>query len=196
VVFVATKPADDTIMSMGWPIGDTFAEVEKNPQLIYWPRTRKLGAERKEYLHDKLLDLLHRLWVPNANTILAFDEVATVEKSGADVKELVEMYWREARSMGITIVAMKQRPQGIVRDMHSESTWAAAFQPKDEDDAKRYAEVLGGRRKWMSVLDALDRDKHEFVLSNSRTRKAVITWIDTPLRPLTPPSRTGDYAGR
>ena len=195
-IYLATKKADDLFVDMGWPIGDTWAEVEKNPQLIYWPRTNKLGAERKQYLHDKVLDLLNRLWVPNANTILAVDEVATVESLGQDVKEMITMYWREARSIGITLDAMKQRPQGVARDMHSESTWAAAFQPKDEDDAKRYAEVLGGRRKWMSVLDALDRDKHEFVLSNSRTRKAVITWVDVPLRPLAPPSRTGDYAGR
>lgn len=181
---------------MNWPIGDTWKEVEKNPQVIYWPRTRKLGVERKQFLHDKVLDLLSHLWVPNANTIVAFDEIATVEGLGPDIRELVTMYWREARSMGITIVGMKQRPQGIARDMHSESTWVAAFRPKDEDDAKRYAEVLGGRRRWMSVLDALDRDKHELVLSNSRTNMAVITWVDTPLRPLTPRSVSGDYGGR
>lgn len=194
-VYVATKPADDTILSMGWPIGDTFADVQKHPQLIYWPRTKKLGEERKQYLHDKILDLLTRLWQPDANIIVAFDEVATVERLGQDIKEMLEMMWREARSMGITLDAMKQRPQGALRDMHSETTWAAAFQPKDEDDAKRYAEVLGGRRKWLAVLMQLDRDLFEFVLSNSRTRMAVITWVDTPLRPL-PRTRTGDYAGR
>lgn len=98
--------------------------------------------------------------------------------------------------MGITIAAMKQRPQGISRDMHSESTWCASFRPKDEDDAKRYAEVLGSRRKWLPVLDGLDRDKYEFILSNSRTNMSVISWIDTPLRPLIPRQRSGAYARR
>lgn len=203
-VFVATKPADETILSMGWPIGETWQEVEKNPQLIYWPRTRKIGDEREQYLHDKLADLLTRLWRPGSNTIIAFDEIATVEDlgkgpngKGTDLRKLIRMYWREARSMGITIIGMKQRPQGTARDMHSETTWVAAFSPKDEDDAKRYAEVLGGRRRWLGVLmHGIDRDKHEFVLSNSRTRMAVITWIDVPLRPLISGRETGDYAGR
>lgn len=202
VVYVATKRADDTIMSMGWPVGQTFADVQKHPQLIFWPQTAKLGEERDAYLHAHIAELLTKLWQPKANTVLAFDEVATVEDlgrgpdgKGTDIRRLIRMYWREARSMGITIDAMKQRPQGTARDMHSETTWAAAFQPKDEDDAKRYAEVLGGRRKWLNVLMQLDRDRFEFVLSNSRTRMAVITWVDTPLRPL-PRTRTGDYAGR
>lgn len=193
VVFVATKPADKTILDMGWPIVDDWAGVEKNRQSIYWPRTDKIGQQRDAYLHDKLADLLHHLWVKDSNTIVAFDEIATIEDLGrgpngmrrgpngeepVDLKRLIKMYWREARSMGITIVAMKQRPQGAQRDMHSESVWVASFKPKDEDDGKRYAEVLGGRRKWLPVLEALDRDKHEFILANSRTGQAVISWVD------------------
>jgi hypothetical protein len=199
VVFVATKPADETILKLGWPVVDTFAEVQKNPQCVFWPRTKAVGAERDAFLHAKLAELLTNLWQPDANTIIAFDEIATAEDlgrgpdgKGVDIKRLIKMYWREARSLGITIVAMKQRPQGAQRDMHSESVWVVAFKPKDEDDALRYAEVLGGKRKWRSVLDALSRDKHECVLANSRTGHAVITWVDVPIK-AKPPEQTGQY---
>lgn len=192
VVFVATKPADETILKLGWPIVDTFDDVRRNAQCVYWPRTTKTGAARKEYLRAKIQDLLEKLWQPDANIIIAFDEIATVESLGVEVRELVQMYWREARSMGITVVAMKQRPQGVQRDMHSESTWVVAFKPKDEDDALRYAEVLGGKRKWRPVLEALERDKHECVLSNTRTNTAVITWIDVPIK-VPAPEQTGTY---
>ena len=80
---------------------------------------------------------------------------------------------------------MKQRPQGVARDMHSEASWTVSFRPKDEDDAERYAEVLGSRRQWMPVLMSLDKRKHEFVIKHERTGLAAISWVDVPLRPAT-----------
>ena len=89
---------------------------------------------------------------------------------------------------------MKQRPQGVQRDMHSEAAWIAAFKPKDEDDGARVAEVMGSRRQWLPIIMGLDRDKHEFVLFHAVTGQAVITWIDMPLRPAAPKPR-GLYKG-
>lgn len=192
VIFVATKKADETIDRLGWPVIDSFDDVRRNRQSVFWPKTSQVGDQREAHLLKHLLDLLDNLWQENANAIIAFDEIATVEDLGTQMKKRVKMYWREARSNGITVVGMKQRPQGIQRDMHSESTWVVSFKPKDEDDALRYAEVLGGKKTWMPVLRALDRDSHEFVMLNSRTGRAVISWVDTELKP--PPEETkGTY---
>jgi hypothetical protein len=187
VIFIATKPLDKTIARLGWPVATTWKEVTEHKQVIFWPRTRLLGAARKAYMGAKIEELLGRLWSKGGAVLVAFDEIATVEGLSSDMREMIKMYWREARSMGITIVAMKQRPQGIQRDMHSESSWVISFRPKDEDDAKRYAEVMGGRKGWLPVLMQLDKQKHEFVLKHERTGRAVITWIDTPLAPLRQP---------
>lgn len=189
VIFVATKPADETIMKLGFPVVEDWKGVTANKQCIYWPRTNLLGKARKKFLADKIEDLLDRLWKPGANTILVIDEIKTVEDLSPDIKETLGTYLREARTMGITLVMMKQRPQGVSRDMHSETSWVAAFKPKDEDDAERVAQVLGNKRSWKRVLMELDRDRHEFVLLHVVSGQAVITYVDVPLKPVQPAQR-------
>lgn len=186
VIFIATKPVDATISQIGWPVVDTWKEVVRHRQCVFWPRTSLHGQEWEAYMAAKIEDLLARLWKAKAKVILVFDEIATSEELSRNLKTMIKRYWREARSVGITIVAMKQRPQGIQRDMHSEAAWIAAFKPKDEDDAMRVAQVMGSRKLWLPVLERLDRDAHEFVLLHARSGDAVITWIDTPLKPAAP----------
>jgi hypothetical protein len=183
-VMIATKPADDTILKLGWPVVSDWRGVTENRQVIYWPRTHLIGKARRAHHEVRVRDLLDRLWEPEANTLVAFDEIAYAEGLSDDLKKIIQMYWREARSQGITLLAMKQRPQGIQRDMHSESMWTASFAPKDRGDLERFAELFGSKRDWMPVFDSLDPDRHEFILRHSRTRQAVISWVDVPLKPL------------
>ncbi len=182
-VLVATKPADDTLLKLGWPVTSDWADVRKMRQCIFWPRTKSLGDDRKRYHDRKIRDLLERLWVPDSNTIVAFDDIGYTESLSAEIRGLIEMYWREARSQGITAVGMKQRPQGANRHMSSETWWTAAFVPKDQADKERFAELFGRKQDWMPVLDSMDPDRHEFLLRHTRTRAAYISWVDTPLRP-------------
>lgn len=186
-IFVATKKSDRQIKALaecGWPLVSSFGETEQHKQCVFWPRTKLMGQSRKAYLAAKIQDFLERLWHEDANCVVAFDEIATVEGLSAEVRALIYDYWREGRSLGITVVAMKQRPQAIQRDMHSETSWVCSFRPKDEDDAKRYAEILGSRAYWLPVLMSLQRDSYEFVLQHARTGESVISWVDVPLEPL------------
>lgn len=183
-VLIATKPADGTLLKLGWPITSDWADVRKMRQCIFWPRTKMLGDQRKAYHDKKITDLLERLWVPDSNTIVAFDDIGYTEQLSGRLKGIIEMYWREARSQGITAVGMKQRPQGANRHMSSETWWTAAFVPKDQADKERFAEMFGRKQDWMPVFDSMDPDKHEFLLRHTRTRAAYITWMDVPLRPV------------
>lgn len=194
VIFIATKQVDATIMRLGWPIVADWKGVTQNRQCIFWPRSSKVGSEHDAFLEAKIRDLLDRLWRARAKVVLVFDEIARAEELSAELRIRIKRFWREARSVGITIVAMKQRPQGTQRDMHSETAWIAAFAPKDEDDALRVAEVMGGKRRWMPVLMSLRRDLRQFVLLHVVTGQAVITYVDVPLRPAQPPRR-GLYRG-
>ena len=195
VVFIATKPADSTIMKLGWPVVCDWKGVQRDKQVIFWPSSKATGSARQKYMAAKIEDLLGRLWVKDSGNIVAFDEVATVEELSPELKKMIRMYWREARSQGITIVAMKQRPQGVQRDMHSEASWVVSFKPKDEDDAVRYAQILGGKKQWMPVLMSLDRESHEFVIKHEVTGDAVISRIGTTLKPVRTEKR-GIYKGR
>lgn len=195
-VIIATKPADATLIKLGWPVTDDWADVRKLRQCIFWPRTKAMGTARKSYHDRKIRDLLERLWVPESNTIVAFDDIGYTEKLSGEMRELIEMYWRESRSQGITPVGMKQRPQGANRHMSSETWWTAAFVPKEQLDKERFAEMFGRKQDWMPVFDAIDPDRHEFLFRHTRTRVAYITWIDTPLTPIRRQQRSrtaGEY---
>ncbi len=195
-VIICTKPADGTIAKLGWPITDRVEDLNDEPNVIFWPRTKRMGSARKDYHERKIADLLHRLWKPGANRIVAFDEVGYVESLSGEMRALVQQYWREARSQGITVVAMKQRPQGALRDMHSETYWTAVFPPKDRADTERFAELLGAKRDWVPVLDSLDKGKRQFVLRDAVFDEAYVTWIDEPLTPVRPKRKVPRWMDR
>jgi nucleoside-triphosphatase THEP1 len=183
---IITKPADATALKLGWPIVDSWEGVRENRQCIFWPRTDRLGKARKVYQEAKIQDLLNRLWHPNSNTVISFDEIAYIESLSGELRATIEMYWREARSQGISMVATKQRPQGTSRHMHSETQWSVVFVPADYSDRERFAELLGSRREWMPVFDIIDPMNNEFVIRHTRTGDTFISWIDIPLVPIKP----------
>jgi hypothetical protein len=149
------------------------------------------------FQNDQIYDLLSSLWHPEANTIVAFDEIAYAESLSPKMRDIIEMFWREGRSQGITVVGMKQRPQGANRHMSSESYWTIAYLPKDQDDLERFAELFGSRRKWMPILRQMDPEKHEFLIRNHRTNQAFISWIDLELEPIKPSDKNqmAEYLG-
>lgn len=181
-IMVVTKQSDDIFREMGWPVVHSADDI-RDTNVIFWPRTSKTGSARREYQEARIRPLLENLWQPDANTVLAFDEVGWVESLSGETRALIQMYWREARSMHIQMIGMKQRPQGALRDMHSETFWTVSFKPGDDSDQERFAQLFGHRRDWQPVLDSLDLDRHEFVMKHSRTGEAYISWVDVPLRP-------------
>lgn len=200
-VLLQSKPADDTIMRLGWPVitnGDV-RRVRKERWCIYWPQTNATGRARKAYQADKFRDLLDSLWRPNSNIIVVFDDVGYIQglvtTDNEPLNPIIEMYLREGRSSGITDVLVKQRPQGARREMHSETPWTVAFAPKDEDDLDRWAQLMGNRKMWRPIFASLDNSKHEFVIRNSNTGMAVISWVDTPLKPVKRPDRNAKTRG-
>lgn len=185
-IIIATKPADKTLRSLGWPIADSPKQLRQARQVIFWPHTNAIGKDRKEYLNDRIYHLLSSLWHPEANTIVAFDEIAYAESLSPDMRDIIEMYWREGRSQGITVVGMKQRPQGANRHMSSESWWTIAYPPKDHADKERFAELFGSKKEWLPILDSIDTSKREFLIRDARTQTAYISWVDLTLKPIKP----------
>lgn len=189
IVLVVTKQSDKVFQKLGWPIVRKARDLRRYRQCIYWPMTDKLGTERKAFHEQLMYDFLSSEWKEDAYLVVAFDEIAYIESLSPRVKDLVAMYWREGRSMQITVVAMKQRPQGVQRDMSSETWWTVAFVPKDEADAERFAELFGPRREWLPVFRQMDPDNHEFLIRHTRSRDAFISWVDEPLEPVAPPDQ-------
>ena len=194
-VILQSKPADDTVMRLGWPVitnGDV-RKVQQERWSIFWPQTNATGRARKVYQADQFRNLLNSLWHPQSNIIVLYDDFGYIQElvssDGEPLAPIVQMFLREGRSAGITNVLVKQRPQGSRREMHSETQWTVAFAPKDEDDEERFAQLFGNKKQFIPVFKSMDADKHEFLIKHFRTQNTYISWIDTPLRPLKRPDR-------
>lgn len=182
IVFICTKNADRTTASMNWPIVDSWRGVSQHDQVVFWPRTGLKGTRRKQYQAAKVQDLLDNLWEPEANTVVVFDEFLYVESLTPNLKDTLGMYLREGRSHGIACVMGKQRPQGVQRDMHSETDWKFAFKQNDTDDNERLAQLFGNKRAMIPVIESLDRERFEFLVQHKLTGATYISWVDKPVR--------------
>lgn len=195
-IAVLTKQTDDSIPLLGWPRVSSYGELreEKYRQAVFWPQTTAMAEDREKFHESAIYDLLAQLWPEpgnQANVVVYMDEIRYLESLSRRMKKLIRQYWREGRSHGISIIAGAQRPLEMVRDMHSEARWRAVFCPADEGDMERFAELLGRPRDWEPVLRGLDQQLHQFVLRNSFTKDAYISWVDTDLRPLPSQSAQG-----
>jgi hypothetical protein len=176
IVVIATKPADATLAGIGWPIITKWPPGYGQNQVIFWAKAKGLDRAGLAEQRARVANLLNRLWVPESNRVVAFDEIAYVDGDLGLRSHLVR-YYRESRALGITIVASTQRPQGVPRYMHSESGWSVFFAPKDEDDAERMAQVAGSKRIYVPILMELDRSKFEFLMVRNLTGERYISAI-------------------
>jgi hypothetical protein len=182
VVILLTKPADKTLAAMDWPVISKWPPSQwndRNRQVIFHARSHGLGKGARQRQADQVEQLLDGLWHEDANVVLAVDEIAYVEQE-LGLRTHMTTFFREGRTLGITIMASTQRPAGVSRAVHSETAWVVAFAPKDEDDAERMAQILGDKRHYRDVLMDLDREKREFVLVHNLTREAYISHIPGP----------------
>lgn len=186
IIYIVNKPADGSIGKLKWPVVDSWdelVEVENRDhvnQFIFWPQTTLVGTARAQYQEERIQELLENLWHPGANTIVVFDEFATLEKFSKNMKDLLNMYLREGRSQGITCVMGKQRGQGVQRDMHSESTWTICFKLKDRKDTEYVAEMFGDKREFVPILQSLSKEDHEFLIQTKNDDSTYISWVDQP----------------
>ncbi len=124
-----------------------------------------------------------------------FDELAYIEQE-LNLSTTITTYFREARALGITIVANTQRPSGVTRYMHTESGWSVFFAPKDVQDAERMAETAGDKVYFLRVFKELKRDKYEFCMVHSLTNEVVISSIPKKGGGTAPQPTEGDQKKR
>jgi len=162
VTVLATKPRDDSLKELGWPVIKEWPPAYGQEACIVWP---KVGAAsgRAAKLRATYRPLLDRIYQEGGQTVY-IDEASYFERalpSGLGLQGTMEEYWSAARSSRLTLIASTQRPRHVTRSMWSEPSWVFVFPADDLDDLKRVAE-LSGRKE--SVLEcATHLSGHEFL---------------------------------
>jgi hypothetical protein len=110
-VILLTKPADKTLAAMNWPVVTKWPPSEwnsKNRQVIFHAKSTGLSRAARERQAEQVEQLLDGLWHPDANVVLAVDEIAYVEQE-LGLRTHMTTFFREGRTLGITVVASTQR---------------------------------------------------------------------------------------
>lgn len=156
VVVLGTKPRDDTLSSLGWPIIKKWPPAYGQEHCIVWPRKDKssmtMAQQRRTFL--PLLNTIHG----EGNQTVCIDEAATFERAlphGMGLSGLMEDYWTNARSSRVALVAGTQRPRHVARSMWSEPSWLVIFPPEDLEDLKRVADLSGCRDMVLEIVPQL-----------------------------------------
>lgn len=162
VVVLATKPRDDTVTALGWPVVKRWPPAYGQEHCVVWPRkgTPSTIAAQQRRVFSPLLDVIYQ----EGGQTVYIDEAGYFEVAlpkGLGLASTMEQYWTAARANKITLIAGTQRPRHVTRSMWSEPSWVCVFAPEDEDDLKRVAELSGAKDAVLEITSQLGG--HEFV---------------------------------
>lgn len=176
VVILGTKPRDDTLTSLGWPIIKKWPPAYGQEHCIVWPR----GGDP-----DTAATRQRRIFLPLMNTIyqeggqtVNIDEAGYFEDPqphGLGLKTVMGQYWTNARANKLTLIAATQRPRHVNRSMWSEPSWIFIFSPDDEDDLKRVAELSGAKDAVLEVAEKLG--PYEFLCVRRQRQHAKTLYV-------------------
>ena len=156
VVVLATKPRDDTLRALGWPILKDWPPAYGQEHAIVWPKSGAPSsrARRLRAVYGPLLDTIYH----EGGQTVYIDEAAYFERPvpyGLGLAGTMEDLWTTGRSLKLTLVAGTQRPRNVSRSMWSEPSWVCIFPPDDLDDLKRVAELTGRKDDVLTIADRL-----------------------------------------
>lgn len=181
VVVFATKPRDDTVTALGWPVIKKWPPSYGQEHCIIWPKGGEpdtMAARQRRIFRPLMTRIFHE-----GGQTLYIDEASYFEESlpnGLGLAATMNQYWTSARSLKLTLIAGTQRPRHVTRSMWSEPSWLFIFAPDDEDDLTRVAQLSGVKRQVLEIAPTLGG--HEFICIHrprGGTKKIYVSKVGT-----------------
>lgn len=183
VVALGTKREDPTLSKLtakprrggqGWRKIEAWPPPPRGTadtqRVVLWPKfTSPDDLPNQRYQIDRALRLI---FTEGRWTVFA-DELWYLSKFlGAE--RLLELYWSQGRSAGLSLVGGTQRPAWVPRLMYSSATHLFFWRDTDETNLKAMAALGGLNAKAVrAVVEALPR--HDVLYVNTRDDTLVIT---------------------
>lgn len=142
VVFFAAKPHDPLIDALerdGYHLTKElpFPPPQLEPRIIYWPRIRSVDdikSQRAKFA--EAFKLIYTLGGSGGNYCVVLDETNYFTQY-LRLSPLVELFWRQGRSLGASLVAATQRPFHIPLLAYDQATHVFFFRENDEANLRR-----------------------------------------------------------
>lgn len=164
VVF-GTKVKDKTLESFskekGYTIQKSFKPNETIHKYILWPKFAKPGDERTQ--RRIFIDAFNAIFVQGGWTVYIDETYYFSDFLKLDY--FLKLYWTQARSNHITLVASTQRPRDVPLLMYDQSYHLFFFKMNDEQDLKRIGGINNNNSRIIrETVSELNR--HEFLYVN------------------------------
>lgn len=135
----ANKPKDETMDQLakrpGWKVVSKFPGYsEDDKRIILWPKGKSI-ADFQEVQSRAYYDALSKIWDIGYYCV-AFDEVRYICEN-LKLKKWMELYWMQARSLKISVVAGTQRPAYVPLTMFDQATHLFFWCDNDERNLNR-----------------------------------------------------------
>lgn len=164
VVF-GTKVKDNTLESFSktknYKIQRVFKPNENTYKYILWPKFSKPGDEQEQ--RKVFIDAFNTMFVQGAWTVYVDETYYFSDFLKLDY--YLRLYWTQARSNNITLVASTQRPRDVPLLMYDQSYHLFFFRMNDEADLKRIGGINNNNSR--VIRDTVSQlERHEFLYVN------------------------------
>lgn len=164
VLIFSTKPKDKQTEELGWKIFKKWPIPVTVERAILWPKFD--GPEdfknQQQTFAEAMLDIFKAgNWCVYVDETFYFSNILKLDS-------LLEMYWLQARSLGISFVAGTQRPSHVPLLMYDQATWLFFFRDNDERNLRRLGS-MGGLETRTIMQTVATLDTHQFLAINTRT---------------------------
>jgi len=179
VAVIATKPRDELLSQFRedgyevirrWPPPTPLI----NPRVCFWPRIASPSdiPAQKEAIRIALVDMYR-----SGGWTIYFDELNYLTQF-LRLSPLVELLWRQGRSLGVSVVGGTQRPFHVPLLAYDQATHLFFWQDSDVVNLKRLA-GMGGAVPTKTVLSAVaSLEGHSCLYLNTRTGRVALTRVE------------------
>jgi hypothetical protein len=169
VVVFATKPKDDSmdrLLRSGYVRLDSWRSFDprNSPRRVLWPDATRIESVKTQ--REVFRDAFDRIYREGGWTV-ALDEVRYIVDN-LGLKDEVNIFLLQGRSLGISLVTATQRPRFIPLEVYDQSTHLFFWRDNDAGNLQRLSELNARSAPFIrSVVANLER--YQVLYINTRT---------------------------
>lgn len=171
VCVIGTKPRDETLESLvkrggGYKRITSWPPPRIRDRVVLWPHVERASDNAR--IAGVIREALDEAFAEGSWCIAA-DEIWYLAHK-LKLADMLETYWSQGRSIGLSLVATTQRPAWVPRMMYSQATHLFLWKDLDRTNLDRIKDITGGSlnstdiRKIVGMLE-----RHEALYLNTRT---------------------------